>query len=434
MNDKLKNAADYDDRPVIQVSKKKRSLSFMLMYCLFVADFIARVGINAIMPLIQKDLQLTDGQIGALVSCVALGMAVCVIPISYLGEKHSPKKAITISAMIWGIGSFLSGLANNLYILLFSRFLVGSGNSSYAALSNSLITSMYRKSEWGRKVGIYNTAMPVGMALGSILFVQVAATVNWRAAFYLIGAITMVLVALSFFLPDTKKETEKTTKVDTKKQVNIKMAIKSIFKNKALMCACLGAGLTVMCVQAVLAYLSIFLVREMNMSVSTAGMIISANALISIVALPIGGVLLDKWCAKDKRGRVWLPAICFSLFAICCVCGFTFRAIPFIFLAQFSYNLAGSSIHTATQELVPIWFKSVSYGTYVLFCQVLGAIGPICTGLLSDAIGISNALSLIQVCCFISAGILFYCGIIFKKDYEKARAAEKLAECQQCPE
>ena len=48
-------------------------------------DFISRVGINAIFPVIQADLQLTDTQVGMMGSVVLLGMAVFVLPISFLG-------------------------------------------------------------------------------------------------------------------------------------------------------------------------------------------------------------------------------------------------------------------------------------------------------------------------------------------------------------
>ena len=133
----MKQSTQEQDQPLIQAPKRKRTICFLILYGLFVIDFISRVGINAIFPVIQADLQLTDTQVGMMGSVVLLGMAVFVLPISFLGEKYSPKKGISFSALIWSIGTLLSGMASNFGVLLASRFFVGTGNSAYAPLSNS---------------------------------------------------------------------------------------------------------------------------------------------------------------------------------------------------------------------------------------------------------------------------------------------------------
>ena len=81
----MKQSTQERERPLIQVLKRKRTICFLILYGLFVIDFISRVGINAIFPVIQADLQLTDTQVGMMGSVVLLGMAVFVLPISFLG-------------------------------------------------------------------------------------------------------------------------------------------------------------------------------------------------------------------------------------------------------------------------------------------------------------------------------------------------------------
>lgn len=89
-----------EDQPLLQVAPKKRTIFFIIMYLLFVIDFISRVGINSIFPVIQEDLNLTDMQVGMMGSVILFGMALLVLPVSFLGEKYSPKKAITLSAAV----------------------------------------------------------------------------------------------------------------------------------------------------------------------------------------------------------------------------------------------------------------------------------------------------------------------------------------------
>lgn len=429
-----KEALIEDDEPLISVPKKKRAMYFWILYGLFTIDFIARIGINAIFPIIQGDLNLSDSQVGSLASIVLLGMSVFVLPISYIGEKKSPKKFITLSAFVWSIGSLLSGAANSFGVLVASRFMVGSGNAAYAPLSNSMITSMYKKSEWGKKIGIYNTAMTLGGALGAIIFANLANIWGWRAAFYVVGIISLILTGLSLLLPDTKKATDAVSSSGGKNQVNMKDAVKVTVKNKALMTMCLGAGIAIMGLQAVGAWTAIYFVRIMDMSIGQAAGLIGAGSLFAALGFPIGGMILDVWYKKDKRSRIWLPAICIAATGLCFIAGFYWQSIILILGAQVVYTFGGTCFHAASQELVPAWFKSISYGVYVIFIQFLGAMGPLVAGLLSESFGLVSALLMVQILFFVGAVVLMIAATFYLKDYNKARAAEQMAGCETCPE
>lgn len=420
------------DEPLIAVPKKKRSIFFFILYCLFTIDFISRVGINAIFPVIQADLQLSDMQVGMMGSVILLGMAVLVLPVSFLGEKYSPKKAISLSALVWSVGTILSGLAGNFTLLLSARFMVGAGNAAYAPLSNSLITSMYSKKDWGKKIGIYNTAMTLGMALGAIVFANLADQLGWRVAFYAVGVISLLLAVASFMLPDSKKllarqgaENEKTTSQTNKNaEVNVKVALKVFGTNKSLLGVCTGAGLMAMALQGILSWVSIYFVRETGMQLSFAATLISAISLISALGYPIGGAIMDKWYTFDKRSRVFLPTICLSIAVVAFLAGFTCKLIPLIFFGMFCLTTANTAYHVSTQELVPSWFKSVSYGVYVLFIQLFGAGGPLLAGFLSSKFGLVSALAMLQVLTFSAAVIFLLTSRVYVKDFEKARKAE----------
>ncbi len=422
-----------EDKPLIDIHPKKRTLFFIILYCLFAFDFIARVGINAIFPVIQGDLGLSDTEVGMMGSVVLLGMGVLVLPVSFLGEKYSTKKAITLSALVWSVGTLLSGMASSFQLLLASRFMVGAGNSAYAPLSNSLITSMYYKKDWGKKIGIYNTAMTIGMALGAIVFANLANSFGWRMAFYTVGIISAVLTVASLALPDPKKILAMQSGVGNVKQVeekekaavNIREALKVFSKNKTLLGMCLSAGLSALVIQGINSWLSIYFVREMGMSVSIAASLISVLALVAAIGYPVGGAIMDRWYQYDKRSRVLMPSSCIVLSVLCFVVGFYFKLAPIIFLGAFFATTANTSFHVATQELVPSWFKSVSYGVYVLFIQLLGAVGPLFVGKVSEHFGLTFALSISQALSVLSVIILLLLSRTYLNDFYKARKMEQ---------
>lgn len=406
----------------MKIIKDKRKIYFSILYLMFVGDFISRVGINSIFPILQKQLNITDSQLGILSGVVLLGMASFVLIISYLGEKTSKRNVIAISALIWGVGSLFSGFASGFILLVLSRFFVGIGNSAYAPLATSTLTGLYDKSKWGKVIGLFNTAMTVGGAIGGILFVKIASTFGWRAGFYFIGGVSIVLSGLSLIIPDNRVKDNKNNNKNN--VVSIKNAFKSIISNKALIIMCIGAGTAIMALTAINSWMSIYLVREMNLSITTVANLISIMALLSVVGFPIGGILLDILCKKSKKSRVLFPAVCITLTGIFYFIGFYFKSIPVILFAATLYTFGGTAFHTATQELVPTQLRSISYGTYVVFIQFLGALGPIFTGAISQTFGIGIAILIVQAFFILSAIILVISSIFYIKCFEEARAED----------
>lgn len=426
-------AENLNEEPLIKLPKGKRLLFVSILYLLFILDLAIRYGVNAILPLIQGDLGISDTEIGLLSSCVFLGMAFFVLPISYWGEKNSQKKAITMCTMLWSAVTIACGFAQSAAVLAISRFGVGAGNSAYAALSTAMITSWYNKSSWGKVLGMYNTAMVLGGALGYVFFAALAESIGWRATFYIIGGVSLVLSFLTLLLPDNKKAMQEVAKTSPKEEkttevkLNIKDTIKLVVSNRALISMCLGAGLAVLVLNAVSTYLSIYYVRVMGLSITFAAGIVAISTPINVLAYPLGGAILDKWYKKDRRARMWMPMICIALAAVTFAAGFALANIPLIILGNLCYALGNTSFHTASHELVPSWYKSISYGTYVLFIQLLGAAGPVLAGVLSDRMGITNALIGLQVAFGVSAVILLFAGSQYLKYYSAAREAEKAA-------
>lgn len=406
----------------MKIIKDKRKIYFSILYLMFVGDFISRVGINSIFPILQKQLNITDSQLGILSGVVLLGMASFVLIISYLGEKTSKRNVIAISALIWGVGSLFSGFASGFILLVLSRFFVGIGNSAYAPLATSTLTGLYDKSKWGKVIGLFNTAMTVGGAIGGILFVKIASTFGWRAGFYFIGVVSILLSGLSLIIPDNRVKDNKNNNKNN--VVSIKNSFKSIISNKALIIMCIGAGTAIMALTAINSWMSIYLVREMNLSITTVANLISIMALLSVVGFPIGGILLDILCKKSKKSRVLFPAVCITLTGIFYFIGFYFKSIPVILFAATLYTFGGTAFHTATQELVPTQLRSISYGTYVVFIQFLGALGPIFTGAISQAFGIGIAILIVQAFFILSAIILVISSIFYIKCFEEARAED----------
>lgn len=145
-----------DDVPAVPVSKKVFAFGFVVLFMLFMLDFAARLGVTTVFPMMQKDLGLSDSQLGFAGSLVLLGMSMFVLPFSFLADRGQKNRAVAYMGALWGVGSLLCGFASSFIWILVGRFTVGMGNASYAPVSVSMLTSWIKRSRWGTTIGFYN--------------------------------------------------------------------------------------------------------------------------------------------------------------------------------------------------------------------------------------------------------------------------------------
>lgn len=415
---------------------KKIYFYVSILYLLFMSDFICRMGINAIFPMIQQDMGLTDPQVGMLGSVVLLSMSLFVLPVSFIADKWSKKKSIMIMSGLWAFSTLVFGLARSFPIMILSRLGVGMGNAAYAPTSTSIITSWFPKEKWGKLLGFYNTAMPIGSALGSILCGAMATHYGWRSTVGAIAIFSIITFCLSIFIPETngkamKKAADAVSNAAQKaSKVTVASAIKVIATNRSLIFVCCAAGCFNFVAGVQGTWTVMWYVRDVGLSVAFAASLMGIMGLIGSLMYPIGGVIMDKLYRKDIRTRVWFPAVIYSIRGLICVFAFSTKNIPLVLIAGLIMQLAISCGHAANQELVPSQYKAFSYGIYVVFLQALGAIGPTVGGFLVQKYGITQMLVYSQGFYFVSAAFFLLASLSYIKDFNKSRATEKAEAAQ----
>ena len=251
-----------DTRPLVPLSRGKLILSMTILYLLFASDLWARVGINALLPVLQKDLLLTDIQIGMLGSAVLIGMISFVLPASYLADKWSRRGTVCLMGLTWSIGTILCGLVPSMAMLVLGRFLVGGGNSSYAPASVAMLTNWFPKKSWGRVIGLYNTSDQIGISGGLIVTGYLAAAYGWRTTFVIIGIPSLILALTALLIPAGPAKT--TATVAKVPRVSVREALSVILKNRTLMSTALATTFFNMTATSFIMFTSIYFMREMK--------------------------------------------------------------------------------------------------------------------------------------------------------------------------
>lgn len=410
-----------EETALVPLPRGRLMLYMAILYLLFASDLWARVGINALLPLIQQDLGLTDTQVGMLGSSVLLGMIAFVLPASYMADKWSKRGTICAMGLTWSLGTILCGLVPSAGMLVLGRFMVGGGNSSYAPASVSMLTDWFPKKSWGKVIGLYNTSYQIGISGGLVVTGLLAAAFGWKTTFILIGIPSLVLSLFVLCIPE-KKQTADTA---TAPKITVKEALRVITGNRTLMAVALGTTFMNIMATSFIMFSTIFFMREMNMDVTRAASILGGMGLTGFIAMPLGGMLLDAWYKRDQRSRGWFPALCLVCSATFFALGYREHSLLLLTGGFFMLNMVPTCYHVITQEVVPARYKASSYGSLVIFLQIGGAIGSTLTGFLSQKYGVQNALISIQVSMLISACMFLLGACSYRNDFSRARQADE---------
>jgi len=405
---------------------------FILLFLIFMFDYVDRMVIISVFPFLKKDWGLTDTHCGLLVSALFWSMVVFVVPIGAVVDRWSRKKSIGIMAIVWSLATGAAIFTSNFTQLLITRCVVGLGEASYAPAGLAFISAIFRPGIRARMAGIWYAAVPLGQALGIILGGIIAVHLGWRSAFGIVAIPGLIVAILFFWVKDYKTVdlVKSVSKEDTAAKVKMsKMdVVKELVRSKSLIFnnfAIAAAGFSAV---AFVTWMPAYFQRFEGLSIERSGMMVSAIMLLCVVGGPIGGFLTDQWMKKQSNARMLLPAISLALTAILVFTAYQFHGtIQFVFLLASGltvtmYTAGGFAV---TQDVVHPGLRSTSYSINVVFQHLLGsALGPVVIGALSDAYGLDKALMLLPIVYLVGAILFFIGSFFYKKDVDNSEKVQ----------
>ena len=164
--------------------------------------FFDRQGASILAPFIQKDLNLTNTQIGLLGSVLALSWAVSAYVISRWSDKVGRRKPFLLAfVVIFSACSLASGLARDFPQLLAARLLMGVVEGPFLPICLGIMAVESSPTRRALNAGVMQNFFSalVGNSLAAVVLVALATHFGWRSAFYL-SALPGLLIGVAIWL------------------------------------------------------------------------------------------------------------------------------------------------------------------------------------------------------------------------------------------
>jgi len=373
-----------------QTGGLKAHLILIVCTLLYMLNYMDRVVITVVLEPIKLEMGLNDTQLGAIQMIYLLCHGLFALPVAYIIDRWSRRKLIGIMSLLWSSFLAFMGIAWNFTTVLVTRAFAGIGATALATGSISLITAAYPRQKHGWAMGIYHIGIPLGIALGAVIGGLMAARLGWRSPFLLLAGIGFILAVATFFLKDYKSVNESIAPGFW----GLGQSIKNLLKIPTLRWFLPGYGLLLITSLSQINWLPTYLIRQYAIGTDTAGLITCGVSLIAVIGAPLGGLLSDIWYRKDRRARLWLPAVASVLSSLSLAASFLAFSFNFYLGLVLSFvfgivnMIAIPVLSIVSQDVVPPAHKGLAYGLTVFSMYLLGgAWSPIVVGSISDSMG-----------------------------------------------
>ena len=110
---------------------------------LMIIDYIDRQIIVSMFPFLKSQWNLSDTELGSLVSVVSLTVALFGIPIAWLADRFSRVTSIVVMALVWSVACISCMFTTNFTQLLAARAAVGLGEAGYGSVGAAMVSSHF---------------------------------------------------------------------------------------------------------------------------------------------------------------------------------------------------------------------------------------------------------------------------------------------------
>ncbi len=417
---------DTQDNQEFQVSRGYAYYVFLLLFLLYLFNYVDRMVIASLFPYLKVEWNLTDTECGWFASIVTLMMTVFVFPVSFLIDRWSRKKAIAAMAVIWSIATAACALTKNFTQLFSMRAVVGAGEAAYTSGGHAMIAAYFPEEKRATMNGLFTAAIPMGTAIGVILGGAIAVNWGWRYAFGLLAIPGLIVAILFFWVKDYKTVQIMKTAGTGETKMGWKDIALEFLHTPSVLFTYIGYVGNTFVTTALMNWLPSYFNRIDGIPMDQAGVKTSVVFLLAIFGAPIGGMLTDKLRKKWFHARMSVPAVTSLLTGLFLFIGFFFLegTAQYIFLILFGFTApmfaAGGS--AVTQDVVHPGLRAISYSLAQFFMMLLGySLSPIFVGAISDRYDLLTAFKFLPLFSLLGAIGFFIGSFYYVRDYKKVQ-------------
>ena len=381
-----------------------------MVFLTMIFSQIDRSIVSILVGPIKDEFDLSDTQMGFLMGpAFAVVYGLLVLPLGrYADTSGIRRNIVSGSVFLWSLFTVGAGLVTSHAQLILMRMGVGVGEAGATAPSISLLSDYLTPEKRGRGLSVVSNGAVIGLGLGMVLGGAVEEAYGWRAALVAVGA-PGILLAIVYRL--TVQEPVRGGSEGRRAPAKLPFAesLRSLRATKTYLFILAANGFSLFASMGRNMWEPAFLMRTYEMGTfEGATWYALTSPFPSMIGIFLGGYLVDRLGARDKRFYLWVPAfglgvsvpilIVFILWPethFLTLPGFladtAFATMPVALVWSFVGSVVGglftAPFMATTQAVVPLRVRAFAAAISTLISTLIGlAGGPLLTGAIADAL------------------------------------------------
>jgi MFS transporter, ACS family, hexuronate transporter len=372
----------------------------MLLALNFGIVFFDRNALNFLGTFVQKDLGLTNTQLGTVAGVFSFAWALAAFGISRLSDMVGNRKLLLVLATLaFSLCSVLTGLATSFAFLIGARILMGIAEGGVMPISHAIVASEVEPKYRGLAQGVAQNLGSnfFGSFVAPVVLVALALKYGWQNTFFIAGLPGIACALLIWFFVKEPEALPVAAKPQNSSSIGASLlnwwnAVMEAMKVRNIQ-VCVIMGIVLVAYLVICwAFMQLFLTKVRGYTDSEASWLMGTLGISATLgSFAIAGL-------SDMIGRRPVM-ITTSLLGIILPLGAMYYQGPYLGMAAIffiGWSLNGIFplfMATVPSESVSPAMAATVFGLCMGSCEILGgAAGPTIAGMLADANGLSAPL------------------------------------------
>jgi predicted MFS family arabinose efflux permease len=335
---------------------------------------------------IKRDLQLSDTMLGLINGFGFLLLyAVLGVPIARIADRGRYRTVLAACLGVWSVMTLLGGFAQSGLQLALTRLGVATGEAGCTPTGHAYVSRNFPPDRRGAPIAVLSTSGMLAGMIGMVTIGIVGDRLGWRATFIALGAVNLLLIpVLLVVLRPTAGQAAPVASA-------ARGAVLTLLRKPSYLLLLAASGCVASSGYALGGFIAPFLMRVHGMSLTEAGVGYGlANGTIGVVGLLLAGVFVDRLSPRSPCAPIWLIAG-LALFGVpVSILGLVVPVgqVALILLALSFLPVAVylTPVVSAILRITPVDMRATASAVLMMFAGVFGGIGPLVTGMISDAL------------------------------------------------
>ncbi len=285
---------------------QRRWANLCLVSLLVLATTMSQFSYAPMGPFLITYFGLTKTQMGVLASAVFLGVITTTFMAGWMVDVVGVRRMILVGPGLMAACMLGVAIAGSYWTVFGWLFLLGVGNSVMMPLGNSAIFEWFRRQERGLAMGVKQSGMAAGPAVGAAILPLIAVAYGWQRG-YQVGGLLLAGITLLCYLwyrdPDSGFAKGPSPPAPTL------AAIRDIFFNRDIWLVGIF-GLSMGGAQvAFTTFLIPFLDEVLLIPVITGGALLALTQLSGAIGRPVFGMISDRIFNGRRKGIMCITAL-----------------------------------------------------------------------------------------------------------------------------